>query len=84
MLGLVRINRLAQKFLAASAVHICEGYDGETGVLHQLHLCQLGWPLQMITDQIEGEELEEPFPRLVCIQLSGAADDGGDVFEHGL
>ena len=73
MLRLVRINRLAQKFLAASAIHICEGYDGETGVLHQLHLCQLGWPLQMITDQIKGEELKEPFPGLVCVQLSGAA-----------
>lgn len=27
----------------------------------------------MVTDQVEGEKLKKPFPRLICVQLSGAA-----------
>ena len=73
MLGLESVNRLAQKFLTASAIHIGKGHDGETGILHQPHLCQLGLPFQMVTDQVESEKFKKPFPRLICVQLSGAA-----------
>ncbi len=61
MLGLESVNRLAQKFLTASAIHIGKGHDGETGILHQPHLCQLGLPFQMVTDQVESENSRSRF-----------------------